>query len=393
MNQRTIPAELWRGGTSKGLFLFEPDLPDDLPARDALLARLIGSPDPYGKQIDGLGGGTSSTSKVVLVRPSRRPDCAVEYRFGAVTVDRPVIDWSGNCGNLTTAVAPFAILHGLVAATEGETTVPMWQDNIGKRIVARVPVSGGQPLEHGSFLMDGVAFPGAEILLEFIDPGGGESSMLPTGSVLDILDVPGVGRIDATLVNAGNPTVFIDAGTLGLTGAELPEEINSRASLLLACEAVRAAGAVLMGLADSPEAATRSRPATPKLSFVAPTTTYRSASGRTIESGEADLLARILSMGRLHHAYTGTGAIALAVAAALPGSVVARVIRSGPASRVRIGHVSGTMTVGAEVVREGTSWRVDRALMSRSARRLMSGVVHLPGNALGGTGSPAAFAT
>lgn len=378
MPPRSIPAELWRGGTSKGLFLREDVLPGDLAAREQILLRLIGSPDPYGKQIDGLGGATSSTSKIVIVRPSDRADCDVSYRFGAVAVDRPVIDWSGNCGNLTTAVGPFALENGFVQARDGVAAIRMWQENIGKRIIAHVPVAGGHAVESGDFTMDGVAFPGAEILLEFLDPGGGESDMLPTGCVIDVLDVPGVGPIEATLVNAGNPTVFVPAAALGLTGTELQPDVNGHPGLLARCEAIRAHAAVRMGLASSAEAATRDRPATPKLSFVAAPAAYRSASGRDIDAGEVDLLARILSMGALHHAFTGTGAVALSVAAALPGSVVARASRSGATDKVRIGHPSGTLTAGAEVVETSGRWTVTRALMSRSARRLMSGWAHLP---------------
>ncbi len=378
MTTLRIPAQFWRGGTSKGVFLLDSDLPREPAAREALLLRLIGSPDPYGKQIDGMGGATSSTSKVVIVRPAEQPGCAVAYRFGAVAIDRPVIDWSGNCGNLTTAVAPFALATGLVKAADGVASLRLWQDNIGKEIVAHVPVAGGQAVESGDFTMDGVAFPGAEILLEFMDPGGGESSMLPTGSVADRLTVPGVGEIEATLVNAGNPTVFIAAADLGLRGTELQSDVNGDAGLLSRCESIRAHAAVRMGLAVSPEAATRDRPATPKLSFVARPAAYTASSGKAVGAHDVDLVARILSMGVLHHAYTGTGAVALAVAAALPGSVVARASAVGAAERVRIGHPSGKMTVGAEVKAVNGEWSVTRALMSRSARCLMSGWVHLP---------------
>ena len=378
MTTLRIPAQYWRGGTSKGVFLLESDLPRDAARREALLLRLIGSPDPYGKQIDGMGGATSSTSKVVIARRAEQPGCAVAYRFGAVAIDRPVIDWSGNCGNLTTAVAPFALATGLVEATDGIATLRLWQDNIGKEIVAHVPVAGGQAVESGDFTMDGVAFPGAEILLEFVDPGGGESSMLPTGNVLDRLAVPGVGEIEATLVNAGNPTVFVSAAALGLKGTELQPDVNGDAALLARCEAIRAHAAVRMGLAGSPEAATRDRPATPKLSFVAAPAAYVSSSGKAVVATDVDLVARILSMGALHHAYTGTGAVALAVAAALAGSVVALASAVGAAERVRIGHPSGRMTVGAEVKALNGEWTVTRALMSRSARCLMSGWVHVP---------------
>ena len=379
MSSRSFPAELWRGGTSRGLFLRAADLPFDDAARDALLLRALGSPDPYGKQIDGLGGATSSTSKVVLVRPSGRPDCAAEYLFGAVAIDRPVIDWSGNCGNLTTAVAPYALAAGLVSPPpDGVARFGLWQANLGKRIVAHVPVRGGLAREDGDFDMDGVAFPGAEIVLEFLDPGGGEGALLPTGRVRDSLQVPGVGPIEATLVNAGNPTVFVAAAALGLGGTELQPAVNGDGALLARCEAIRAAGAVAMGLAPSAQAATRERPATPKLSFVAAPADYTASSGRIIGSQEVDLVARILSMGALHHAYTGTGAVALSVAAALPGSVVHAAVRPGTGAAVRVGHASGVMTVGAEVRNDAGQWIVDRSVMSRSARRLMAGTVFLP---------------
>ncbi len=385
MNNRSIAADLWRGGTSKGLFFLADQLPADPALRDALLLRAIGSPDPYGKQIDGLGGGSSSTSKIVLVKRPTRADCDVEYLFGAVAIDAPLIDWSGNCGNLTAAVAPFAIVHGLVAATDGLRTVRLWQANLGKRIVAHVPVRDGQPVEQGDFAMDGVAFAGAEIALEFLDPGGGEGAMLPTGNVVDAIAVPGLGNIEATLVDAGNPTVFVDAIALGVDGTILQAAFNADAALLARCEAIRAQAAVVMGLAIDAATATRSRPATPKLSFVSAPAGYPTSSGRRIEAADIDLIARILSMGSLHHAYTGTGAVALSVAAALPGSVVQRMLRQ-PASvaggsaphSIRVGHVAGTMTVGAEVRRTTGGWRVERSVMSRSARRLMSGHVHLP---------------
>jgi probable AcnD-accessory protein PrpF len=375
----SFPGELWRGGTSKGLFVRAADLPADSASSDRLLLRALGSPDPYGKQIDGLGGATSSTSKVVLVAPSSRPDCAVEYLFGAVTIERAVIDWSGNCGNLTTAVAPYAIACGLLPPPpDGVAPIGLWQANLGKRIVAHVPVRDGQAVQHGDFAMDGVAFPGAEIVLEFLDPGGGEGAMLPTGNVRDTLQVPGVGAIEATLVNAGNPTVFVAASALGLAGTELQSAVNGDAALLKHCEAVRARGAVAMGLASSTEAATRERPATPKLSFVAPPAAYVASSGRAVSIRDVDLVARILSMGALHHAYTGTGAVALSVAAALPGSVVHAAVRPGSGANVRVGHPSGVMTVGAEVRREGADWIVVKSAMSRSARRLMAGTVFLP---------------
>ncbi len=373
-----------RGGTSKGVFFHAGDLPADPGARDRLLLRVIGSPDPYGKQIDGMGGATSSTSKVVIVAPSDRSDCDVDYLFGQVAIDRPVIDWSGNCGNLTTAVGPFAISEGLVdAPRDGVAVVRIWQANIGKRIIARVTVRGGVVVEEGDFELDGVTFPSAEVAIEFQDPGGteegGDAAMFPTGRPLDTLDVPGVGRVEATLINAGNPTIFVAAAALGLEGTELQPDVNGNPALLAAFEAIRAHGAVAMGLAASAAEATSKRPHTPKLAFVAEPRGYTASSGKAIDADEIDLTARIVSMGVLHHAMTGTGAVAIAVAAAIPGTVVARIARAGrEPGRIRFGHPSGMLSVGADAVERDGEWRVERAVMSRSARRLMEGWVRVP---------------
>ncbi len=386
MTQMRIPAVYMRGGTSKGVFFHERDLPADPRERDRVLLRVIGSPDPYGKQIDGMGAATSSTSKIVIIARSSRPDCDVDYLFGQVAIDRPAIDWSGNCGNLTGAVGPFAVSEGLVEAPrDGTAVVRIWQANVGARIVSHVPVRGGEVVEEGDFELDGVTFPSAQIRLEFMDPGGdgGEGdaggTMFPTRRVLDQLEVPGVGRIDATLINAGNPTVFVDAASLGLTGTERQEDMNGNAALLARCEAVRAHAAVAMGLAESAEEATRSRPATPKLAFVAPPMSYRAASGKAVDAGGIALTARIVSMGKLHHAMTGTGAVAIAAAAAVPGTVVRRALRPGTdPSRVCFGHASGTLCVGAEASESHGQWAVTKAVMSRSARRLMEGWVRVP---------------
>ena len=380
--QRRIPAVYMRGGTSKGVFFRADSLPDDPRERDRLLLRVIGSPDPYGKHIDGMGGATSSTSKVVLVSKSCRPDCDVDYLFGQVAIDAPLIDWSGNCGNLTSAVGPFAIEQGLVeVAADGVSPVRIWQVNIGRRIIAHVPMRGGEVEEDGDFELDGVAFPAAEIRLEFLDAGGvGDAPLLPTGNPADELDVPGVGRITATLINAGNPAVIVGASSLGLKGTEMQGDVNGDPALLGRCEAIRAHGAVAMGLAASAQEATRSRPATPRLAFVAPPLAYTSASGKPIRQADIDMVARFLSMGALHHALPGTGAVALAVAAALPGTLAHRIVgdKSAGGRQVRIGHPSGTLPVGAEMNREGGVWRVSKAIVSRSARRLMSGEVMIP---------------
>ena len=377
MTQLRIPAVYMRGGTSKGVFFRKDDLPDDPAQRERLLLRVIGSPDPYGKQIDGMGGATSSTSKVVLVSKSERPDCDVDYLFGQVRIDAPAIDWSGNCGNLTTAVGPFAISEGLVKAPrDGVALVRIWQANIGKRIHSHVPVREGQVVEEGDFELDGVTFPAAEVKLEFMDPGEGDE-MFPTGSVVDFLDVPGLGKIESTLINAGNPTVFIAASSLGLKGTEMQDDINGNAALLGRAEAIRTRASMRMKLARTPaEAAARGH--TPKIAFIAPPAGYTASDGRPVAADSIDLLARIISMGKLHHAMTGTGGVAIAAAAAIPGTLVHRTMRAGSNGRIRFGHPSGTLSVGAEARSENGQWIVSKALMSRSARRLMEGWVRVP---------------
>jgi hypothetical protein len=389
-SQIGVRATYMRGGTSKGVFFEPADLPaetrTDPATRDAFLLRVVGSPDKYRQHIDGMGGATSSTSKVVLISRSTRDDCDVDYLFGAVSLDKPVIDWSGNCGNLTSAVGPFAIRRGLVAAPrDGVASVRIWQANIGKKIVARVPMTDGEVQETGDFELDGVTFPSAEIKLEFLEPGADEDSeggaMFPTGRMIDQLEVPGAGRLEATLINAGNPTIFVDAAALGFRGTELQPDINGDGDVLARCEAIRAYATVVMGLAKTPQEATEKRPHTPKLAFVAPPTAYTASSGKQVRAGDIDLCARIFSMGKLHHAMTGTGAVAIAVAAAIPGTVVARVLgATGARQEVRFGHPSGALTVGAVASHSGGEWKVEKATMSRSARRLMDGQVFVPAN-------------
>jgi len=379
MTQITIPALYMRGGTSKGVFFDARQLPVDAAERDAVLLRVIGSPDPYGKHTDGMGGATSSTSKVVLLTPSSRPDCDVDYLFGQVAIDQALIDWSGNCGNLSAAVGPYALHRGWVKAQEGSTEVRIWQANIEKRIRAIVPTSHGSVIETGSYVEDGVAFPGGEIRLEFLDPAeAGESGLLPTGRPTDDLDVPGIGRLRVSLINAGNPTVFVRADALGLNGTEMPNPVNQDAALLARLEAIRAHAAVAMGLAPSAEWATLHRPGTPKVSFVAAPADYTSSAGTPVAATAVDVVARIVSMGKLHHAFTGTGSIALAVAAALPGSIVANISHPSPGIPTRIGHVSGVLPVGAILEHTHAGWRVERAILSRTARRLMEGAVFVP---------------
>jgi len=388
MAQRKISAVYMRGGTSKGVFFKTDALPADPVLRDAILLRVIGSPDPYGKHTDGMGGATSSTSKVVLVGRSSREDCDVDYLFGAVSIDAPVIDWSGNCGNLTSAVGPFAIEQGLLnAPRDGVATVRIWQANIGAKIVAHVPMKDGAVVEEGEFELDGVTFPAAEIGIEFLDPGGdtrgdGTDSMFPTGNVTDTVDVPGHGTYRLTLINAGNPAIFVSAEDLGLRGNEMQDDVNNDAALLAKCEAIRAHAAVHMGLAQTPDEVTRKRPHTPKLAFVSLPHAYTASSGKRIEPSMVNINARILSMGRLHHAMTGTGAVAIAVSAAIPGTVVNALLGGRRAPQIRFGHPSGVMVVGAETSQRADKWIVTKVLMSRSARRLMEGTVFIPSTLL-----------
>ncbi|MCJ0762925.1 2-methylaconitate cis-trans isomerase PrpF [Variovorax terrae] len=387
--QIRIPAAYLRGGTSKGVFFRLQDLPEACqvpgPARDALLLRVIGSPDPYGKQTDGMGGATSSTSKTVILAKSSRPGHDVDYLFGQVSIDQPFVDWSGNCGNLSAAVGPFAISNGLVEAQRiprnGLCTVRIWQANIGKTIIAHVPITEGAVQETGDFELDGVTFPAAEVQLEFMDPAeeGEGGAMFPTGRLVDDLEVPGVGTFKATLINAGIPTIFVDAEAVGCTGTELQEAINGDAQALARFEAIRAHGALRMGLIQHlGEAATRQH--TPKVAFVAPPKAYTASSGKPIAAGDVDLLVRALSMGKLHHAMMGTAAVAIGTAAAIPGTLVNLAAGGGARSAVRFGHPSGTLRVGAEAVQDGGEWKVTKAVMSRSVRVLMEGWVRVPGN-------------
>jgi probable AcnD-accessory protein PrpF len=388
--QIRVPAVYMRGGTSKGVFFRLADLPPEArvagAARDALLLRVIGSPDPYGKHIDGMGGATSSTSKAVILCRSTQPGHDVDYLFGQVSIDRPVVDWSGNCGNLSAAVGPFAIAQGLVepdrVPRDGTATVRIWQANIGKTIVARVPMAGGAVQETGDFELDGVTFPAAEIELEFLDPAaeedGAGGAMFPTGQLIDRLEVPGFGALEATLINAGIPTIFVDAAAVGCVGTELQEAINGDPGRLAMFESIRAQGALRMGLVkDVGEAARRQH--TPKVAFVAPARDYVASSGRAVAAGDIDLLVRALSMGKLHHAMMGTAAVAVGTAAAIPGTLVNRAAGGGARSSVRFGHPSGTLRVGAEARQDDRGeWIVTRAIMSRSARVLMEGWVRVP---------------
>ncbi|WP_324578529.1 2-methylaconitate cis-trans isomerase PrpF, partial [Plasticicumulans sp.] len=390
--QIKIPATYIRGGTSKGVFFRLLDLPEACQqpgeARDKLLLRVIGSPDPYGKQIDGMGGATSSTSKTVILAKSSRPDHDVDYLFGQVSIDKAFVDWSGNCGNLSAAVGAFAISGGLVDAArvpkDGMATVRVWQVNIGKTIIAHVPMTNGEVQETGDFELDGVTFPAAEVQLEFLDPadegeGDAGGSMFPTGNLVDDLEVPGVGTLKATMINAGIPTIFVNAEAIGYTGTELQEAINGDSKALAMFETIRAYGALRMGLIKDVDEATK-RQHTPKIAFVAKPVDYVSSSGKTVAAGDVDLLVRALSMGKLHHAMMGTAAVAIGTAAAVPGTLVNLAAGGGERNAVRFGHPSGTLRVGAEAKQVDGQWTVTKAIMSRSARVLMEGWVRVPGD-------------
>ncbi|WP_395406786.1 2-methylaconitate cis-trans isomerase PrpF [Pseudoduganella sp. UC29_106] len=389
--QIKIPATYMRGGTSKGVFFRLQDLPEaaQVPGqvRDRLLLRVIGSPDPYAKQIDGMGGATSSTSKTVIISKSSRPDHDVDYLFGQVSIDSAFVDWSGNCGNLSAAVGPFAISAGMVDASRiphnGVAVVRIWQANISKTIIAHVPVTNGEVQETGDFELDGVTFPAAEVQLEFMDPaaeeGEGGGAMFPTGNLVDNLEVPGIGTLKATMINAGIPTIFVNADAIGYTGTELQDAINGDPKALAKFETIRAHGAIAMGLIKTVEEAA-GRQHTPKVAFVAPPAAYAASSGKQVQSGDIDLLVRALSMGKLHHAMMGTAAVAIGTAAAIPGTLVNLAAGGGEREAVRFGHPSGTLRVGAAARQVNGEWSVTKAIMSRSARVLMEGWVRVPGD-------------
>ena len=389
--QIKIPATYMRGGTSKGVFFSLKDLPEaaQVPgqARDALLLRVIGSPDPYDKQIDGMGGATSSTSKTVILSKSIKADHDVDYLFGQVSIDKPFVDWSGNCGNLSAAVGSFAVSNGLVDASRiphnGVAVVRVWQANIGKTIIAHVPITNGEVQETGDFELDGVTFPAAEVQIEFLDPAadeeGGGGSMFPTGNLVDDLEVPGVGTFKATMINAGIPTIFVNAEDIGYKGTELQGAINGDPKALLMFETIRAYGALRMGLISNVDEAAK-RQHTPKVAFVAKPADYVSSSGKAIAAGDVDLLVRALSMGKLHHAMMGTAAVAIGTAAAITGTLVNLAAGGIERNAVRFGHPSGTLRVGAEASQVNGEWTVNKAIMSRSARVLMEGYVRVPGD-------------
>ncbi|EGQ8058327.1 2-methylaconitate cis-trans isomerase PrpF [Vibrio parahaemolyticus] len=385
MSQIKVPATYMRGGTSKGVFFNLEDLPPEAQvageARDKLLLRVIGSPDPYAKQIDGMGGATSSTSKTVIVSRSSRDDHDVDYLFGQVSIDKPFVDWSGNCGNLSAAIGPFAIHAGLIPQDRlpenGIVTVRVWQVNIGKTILVHVPIVNGFVQETGEFELDGVTFPAAEIQVDFVDPADGEGSMFPTGNLVDDLVVPDVGTFNATFINAGIPTIFIDAESIGYQGTELQDDINNDDAALAMFESIRAHGALKMGLISELEEA-QTRQHTPKVAFISKPKSYQSSSGKAVNESEIDVLVRALSMGKLHHAMMGTAAVAIASAACVPGTLVNLAAGGGEKESVTFGHPSGTLKVGAQAKQTEQGWVVQKAIMSRSARILMEGFVRVP---------------
>lgn len=385
--QIKVPATYMRGGTSKGVFFNLTDLPEAAQvagsARDELLLRVIGSPDPYGKQTDGMGGATSSTSKTVILSKSTQADHDVDYLFGQVAIDKAFVDWSGNCGNLTSAVGAFAISNGLVDKSRvpdnGIAIVRVWQANIKKSILVHVPMTNAQVQETGDFELDGVTFPAAEVKLEFIDPADGDGALFPTGNVVDDLEVPGVGTLKATMINAGIPTIFVNAADIGYTGTELQDDINSDNAALTMLESIRAHGAVKMGLIKNINEA-QARQHTPKVAFVAPAKDYTASSGKHINASDISILVRAMSMGKLHHAMMGTAAVAIGTAAAIEGTLVNAAAGGGAINEVNFGHPSGTLKVGAEAVVTHGQWQVSKASMSRSARVLMEGVVRVPFN-------------
>lgn len=385
MSQIKIPAVYMRGGTSKGVFFCLNDLPESAQvagqARDQLLLRVIGSPDPYGKQTDGMGGATSSTSKAVIVSKSAQPGHDVDYLFGQISIDKPFVDWSGNCGNLTAAVGSFAILNGLIDASRvpdnGIAVVRIWQVNIKKTIIAKIPVTNGQVQETGDFKLDGVTFPAAEVQVEFLEPAAKDSAMFPTGNLVDDLVVEGLGKFKATMINAGIPTIFLNANDLGFQGTELQEDINSDAQTLSTLESIRAHGAVAMGLISSISEA-EFRQHTPKVAFVTAAKEYVSSSGETVSDEDIDLCVRAMSMGQLHHAMMGTAAVAISIASAIPGTLVNLAAGGGERDSVRFGHPSGTLKVGGKARFSDGQWIAEKAVMSRSARVLMEGFVRIP---------------
>ena len=365
MSQQKVRAVYMRGGTSRAIFFHERDLPAPGPERDHILLASIGSPDPYGRQIDGLGGGISSLSKACIIGPPTMRGADVDYTFAQVEVREASVDYTGNCGNCSGAVGPFAIDEGLVPAREGETLVRIHNTNTKKLIVAHVPVSNGEAAVTGDFELPGIPGKGARIALDFVDPGGaGTGKLLPTGKPREI-----IAGVEASCVDASNAVVFVRAGDIGLKGTETPTEVDANRDVTQRLEAIRVAAAERMGMPVSN--------ATPKVAIVAPATPFTALDGVKYRADQVDVVARIMSMGNCHRAFALTGAMCLAVAARIEGTVVREAAGACPGD-VRLGHPSGVVPIDAAVtVRDGSPW-AERVTVYRTARRLMEGFVRIP---------------
>jgi 2-methylaconitate cis-trans-isomerase PrpF len=375
MRHLRLPAVFMRGGTSKAVMVNAADLPADPAAWDAILLEVMGSPDPNGRQLDGMGGGVSSVSKVCVVGPPRRPDADVDYTFAQVSVREAHVDYSGNCGNMSSAIGPFAVEEGLVPRPQdGETAVRIHNTNTGKVIVAKFPVVDGALAADGELEIDGVAGKAAAIRLEFLDPGGAKTGkLLPTGQAVDQLEVAGLGTIAASCVDAANPAVFVAAESVGKTGIELPDALEKDQAFLEKMEAIRRAASVRMGITADLEAAAKVS-SVPLVAMVAAPQAAATLSGRALAADDADIVVRMLSMRQPHRATPITGAICLAIAARVPGSIPARLRRAGDGP-TRIGHPSGMTLVDAAVEGEGPELRARHGAVYRTARRLFEGAV------------------
>lgn len=378
MRQRRIKAAFIRGGTSKGVFFRAGDLPDNARERDAILLRALGSPDPYERQLDGLGGGLSSVSKAVIIGPSARDDADIDYTFAQVSVIEPFVDYAGTCGNLSSATGPFAIDEELIPATEGENVVRVFNTNTRKIFHARFSVSDGEAIVEGSQRIPGVSMAGARVALEFLDPGGSMTSgLLPTGSAVDEIETSTGDRVRVSLVDATNPIVMVKAADLGITATEQPDALEAIAGLAAKLEAIRRAAGVRMGLGATPDDVPQ---AVPKIVAVAPPATFQDIQGIEVEAGAMDICVRAVSMGRVHRALPLTLSMCLATACRIEGSIPAECLATPlqPEADVRLGSPSGVITAGADVHRSGNGWSVERCRVIRTQRRLMEGNVLVP---------------
>ncbi len=377
MTQAWIPARFYRGGTSKGVFFHARDVPADRAACSQVLLAVLGSPDANGRQLDGMGGGISSLSKAVIIGPASRPDADLDYTFVQLAVDKPVADWTGNCGNLTSAVGPFGVDEGLLDARDGEALVRIHQTNTKKLIHARFPVKAGRAVVDGDFAIAGVAGTGARIRLDFLDPAGANTGrLLPTGKVVERMEVPGVGAFDVSIIDATAVIAYVKAGDVGLEGTEGPDEIEAKPGLMALLDRIRRQAGVLIGLADAPEKVALQ---TPKIAVVSRAARFRSLDGTEHEAASYDLATRMLSMGRAHRAIMGTGALNVGVACRIEGTIPhALARRTGPGEEARIGNPSGLISVGAEVRHSAGGWAAESAVVYRTARRLMQGEVAVP---------------